>query len=318
MPSPSPPSRSLPTLDVLVDAADAGLHPWVHQHVPDKVRRAALEEELAFWLHTAAQDMDYAKTYARDAPQSGQPPEAYLDRWIPLTSGGHVLAGPRYLGRNPDLPFVGITACDRPLVPGDRDSLVAVARDNFAPFKPGFVLLQTADPVGAWPGTGTEMRQVVGMLGDLRQGDTPPELAVRSRADTVFYGRYRDIHDTDLADNPAHARHARCEDEDDLLELAREGLLYDVEVYGHWAGVVAAKPDRRRGVRGATVVELILDPRYRGRGYGKYLSILLAKSVPLPDESCLMGTIHADNVASYRSALAAGRVDVGGEIRIPV
>ena len=38
----------------------------------------------------------------------------------------------------------------------------------------------------------------------------------------------------------------------------------------------------------------------------------------MPDEEHLLGTIHADNVSAYRSALAAGRVDVGGEIRIPV
>jgi hypothetical protein len=31
-----------------------------------------------------------------------------------------------------------------------------------------------------------------------------------------------------------------------------------------------------------------------------------------------MGTIHAHNTTSYRSALAAGRVDVGGEIVVPL
>jgi hypothetical protein len=31
-----------------------------------------------------------------------------------------------------------------------------------------------------------------------------------------------------------------------------------------------------------------------------------------------MGTIHAENVAAYRSAAQAGRVDVGGEIMIPL
>ncbi|MDX6360204.1 MAG: hypothetical protein QOH37_3258, partial [Nocardioidaceae bacterium] len=73
-----------------------------------------------------------------------------------------------------------------------------------------------------------------------------------------------------------------------------------------------------RGVRGATVIELLLDRPFRGHGYGKHLSTLLARGVPLPDDQCLMGTIHADNTTSYRSALAAGRVDVGGEILMPL
>jgi hypothetical protein len=34
------------------------------------------------------------------------------------------------------------------------------------------------------------------------------------------------------------------------------------------------------------------------------------------DDECLMGTIHADNGPAYRAALAAGRIDVGGEVRI--
>ena len=312
------PRDDLPTLDVLVEAADAGLHPWVRAHVGQEVRRSALAEELGFWLGTAARDPAYAAAFAEAAPYSGEPPAAYLDRWLPLGNGGRVLAGPRYLGLDPDLPFMGVSGSDRPLVPADAGPLTALARAHFAAFAPRFVLLSTADPVGAWPGTRPEQRQLVGLLGDLRLRSSPPELRAAPRADTTFYDRYRQIFDDDVARDPAHARYTRAETRDDLQELAAQGLVFDVEVDGTWAGIVAAEPDARRGVRGATVVELILDPSFRGRGYGKHLSTLLATAVPLPDDQCLMGTIHADNVASYRSALAAGRVDVGGEIVVPL
>jgi GNAT superfamily N-acetyltransferase len=308
----------LPTIDVLVEAADAGLHPWVREHVSEQQRRSALAEELGFWLDTAAQDLAYATSFAQVAPQSGEPPTSYLDRWLPLDRGGHVLVGPRYLGRNPDLPFMGVSASDRPLVASDANSLRALARREFAAFAPKFVLLTTSDALGAWPGTRPEQRQLVGLLGDLRPRSLPPELRAVPRADTAIYDRYRQIFDDDVAHDPVHARHTRAETCEDLAELAGQGLLFDVEVDGAWAGVVAAEPDARRGVRGATVVELILDHPFRGRGYGKHLSTLLARGVPLPDDQCLMGTIHADNTTSYRSALAAGRVDVGGEIIVPL
>lgn len=312
--TPSP----LPALSVLVDAADAGLHRWVHDHVAERVRRTALEEELRFWLNTAAQDLDYATQYAKDAPQSRQPPQAYLDRWLPRPhGGGHVLAGPRYLGRDPDLPFVGVSASDRPLTASDRDGLSAIA-EEFSAFKPGFVLVTTADPVDAWPGTGTERRQVVGLLGDLRSRHTPPELTTEARTDTEFYNRYTRIHDQHVDRDPTHARHARYETEEDLQALTDQGLLHDIKIDGQWAGVLAAEGDARRGVRGVTVIELLLDHDYRGLGYGKHLSVLLAKAVPMPDNECLIGTIHADNTAAYRAALNAGRVDVGGEVRIPL
>jgi GNAT superfamily N-acetyltransferase len=308
----------LPTLTQLVNVADAALHPWVRTHVGEPVRRAALEEELGFWLNTAARDLDYATSYAEAAPQSGEPPEAYLDRWLPLSENGHVLAGPRYLGRDPNLPFVGVSASDRPLTPHDRDALVDLARTSFRAFAPGFVLLTTADPIGTWPETGSELRQVVGLLGDLRAHDTPSQLTSRPRTNTDFYNTYRAIHHAQIERDPQHARHTRVEAEQDLQELAGKGLLHDVLVEGRWAGIVAGEPDSRRGVKGATIAELLLSPEHRGHGLGKHLSILLAKALPMDDDDCMMGTIHAENIRAYRAALSAGRIDVGGEIRITV
>ncbi len=307
----------LPRVEDLVTAADDGLHPWVHEHVATPVRRAALAEELDFCLNTAAQDLAYAAAFADVAPPVGQPVTAYLDRWLAV-GDAHVMLGPRYLGRDPNLPFVMVTASDRPLTPADRRPLEAVAGEEFAAFSPGFVMLTTAEPIGSWPDTQPEQRQVVGLLGDLRTRDLPPELSVAPRRDADFYDAYLRLFDHDVAVDPAHGRHTRVEDRADLQDLADRGFLYDVLVDGTWGGVLAAEPDARRGVRGATVVELILDHRHRGRGYGRHLSTLLARAVSLPDDQCLLGTIHADNVASYRSALAAGRVDVGGEIVIPL
>lgn len=119
----------LPPLDVLVGAADAGLHPWVH---------------------------------------------------------AHVLVGPRYLGMDPIFRSWVCRPVTAPCVPATRDALAALAKSSFAAFGPGFVLLTTADPIGGWPGTGSELRQVVGLLGDLRARDTPSGLSTTPRADTGF------------------------------------------------------------------------------------------------------------------------------------
>ncbi len=311
-------TAALPSLESLVDAADAGLHPWVHDHVAEPVRRSALADELGFCLHTAAQDLTYAAAFAEVAPAIGQPVVAYLDRWVAIGAAAHALVGPRYLGRDPNLPFVMVSASDRPLTPADRTDLQAAAREHLGAFAPGFVMLTTSDPIGTWPDTHPELRQLVGPLGELRGRVAPSELSVTPRRDTAFYERYQDLFDRDVATDPAHARHARVEGRQDLQDLADRGFLFDVRVDDGWAGVLAAEPDARHGVRGATVVELVLDHPFRGRGYGKHLSTLLARALPLPDDECLLGTIHADNVRSYRSALAAGRVDVGGEIVIPL
>ena len=308
----------LPPLELLVDAAAAGVHPWIASRVTPEDRRTALAEELGFWLSTAAQDRGYAEGYAAAAPDVGEPPSAFLDRWLPLDTGGHVLAGPRWLGLDPDLPFVGVSASDRVLGPADTPALQDVARQHFAGFRPGFVLLRTADPVGTWPGTRSEMRHLAGELGALRRLDPPTGLTAVASPDLAHYDRYVAAHESHVARDPGHARHARVEREEDLRALAVRGLVLDVRVEGTWAGLLAAEPDVRWGARGATVVELLLDLPFRGRGLGRHLSVLLARSLRLPDDQVLFGTIHTDNLPAYRAALAVGRVDIGGEVVIPL
>jgi hypothetical protein len=62
------------------------------------------------------------------------------------------------------------------------------------------------------------------------------------------------------------------------------------------------------------VIELLLDPGVRGHGYGKHLGGLLARHLDAAGDAFLLGTIHTDNLPSYRSAIASGRIDVGGEV----
>jgi len=96
------------------------------------------------------------------------------------------------------------------------------------------------------------------------------------------------------------------------------GTIFEVRLDGRWAGVLAGEPAVSHGLRGAVVIELLLDPAVRGRGHGRHLSVLLARALPLPDDQLLFGTIHADNSPAYRAATRAGRTDVGGEVLIPI
>jgi hypothetical protein len=179
-------------------------------------------------------------------------------------------------------------------------------------------MVTVSDPVGGWPGTTPEMRLVRGLLDDLRPRPVPSGLRTEPRRDTGIYEGYLRIHEIHVRSTPIHARYARCESREDLQELAEMGFLFDVLVEGGWAGLLAARPVAVGGMRGAVVIELILDHSHRGKGYGPALSTLLARALPLAGDQALCGTVHYENKPAYRAALASGRVDVGGEVVIPL
>jgi len=298
----------------VVRVADAGLHPWVHAEVPQTERFAALHEELEWALTTAVIDLEFARQFAADAPSSGQPARAYLNRWIEVTSDLSVLAGPRYRGRDPQRPFVTVDAASRLITADDVADLRCVLAEAFAAFAPGYVRVWTCNRPGDWPGTDYDLRNVAGRLRDLRRNTVPPGLTARSPESLHCYDRYAQIHREHVATHPEHAVHARLETREDLDELLAAGTVFDVVLHGQWVGLIAAEPSVQHGLRGAIVVELLLDPAVRGQGYGRHLSTLLAQHLQAPDDWFLLGTIHRDNTASYKSAIAAGRLDVGGEV----
>ena len=265
-------------------------------------------------MTTAVTDMDFARGFAAAQPRSGQPARAYLNRWIDVARDLTVLAGPRYRGRDPNRPFVAIDAASRPLHLADMPRLRAVAAAEFAAFEPGYVMIWDSGAAGAWPGSRSDLRNVAGRLGDLRSITVPPELDARPAQTLGFYQRYEEIHARQVAADPDHALHTQIETREDLNALREAGTLFEVFQDDVWAGVIAAEPGAQHGLRGYIVIELLLDPSVRGLGYGKHLGGLLARHLDAPGDAFLLGTIHTDNLPSYRSAIASGRIDVGGEV----
>jgi len=134
------------------------------------------------------------------------------------------------------------------------------------------------------------MRLVAAPLGQLRRRDVTNALTVRPGTDLSWYDRYVAVHDRHVAADPAHADRSRVETTADLDHLRGAATLFEVLVDGNWAGVLAAEPVVAHGLRGATVVVLMLTQEARGRGFGKGLSALLARNLPMPDDQVLSGT----------------------------
>ena len=145
----------------------------------------------------------------------------------------------------------------------------------------------------------------VGALASWEAGLQGTELQLRrcttvAAHDTVQRG-YEHVSDT-LKGRVFPASH------DELEACQSNGILRQIWVGEQVAGVIAVEAAIEYGVRGWVVIEEVLLPAFRGRGFASvaqgHLAKILAESAP---EKILFGTIDTLNEASLRTAQRVGR-----------
>lgn len=306
----------IPTADELARYTLERQHPLTRTWVDDATRLKALAQEHAGVDVLLAEDLDIATSRAaRFAP--GQPAESMLNYWLPVDNDLHAMVSMRFEGLDPTKPFVDATPMTRAPRTSDLPALAAVAREAYGIHNPRYVRLWSAE--AGIPGTQPDRRFFAAPISQLQPHDVPPELALVPARGVDHYDEAKRAYDAVDAAHPHHPEEASLQDRDDLAESAEEGLLFDITVDGEWAGYAAGvdKLENALGLPAYVVREMILAPEYRGRGYGRHLSALLAQA--LPDHNrVLIGTIHSANQGARTAALTAGRQDIGGWLQLPL
>lgn len=293
-------------------------HPLSRAWAEDATRLKALakqHEEVDILLAT---DRDIAAARVeKTAP--GTPVESMLNYWVPVSDDLSAMLSMRFEGMDPTKPFVDASPLSRALRTEDLPALAAAATRYYAIHNPTYLRLWSAEPVGAFPGTGPDRRFLAAPIDQLQPRDVPPGLEVTPARNVDHYDDARRAYDAVDHAHPAHAVQAHLQDREDLEESAEAGLLFDVTVDGTWAGYVSALADGEDtlGLPAYIVQEIILTPEYRGRGLGTHLSTLMAQALPDPSR-ILIGCIHADNTGATRAATTAGRQDLGGWLQVPL
>jgi GNAT superfamily N-acetyltransferase len=303
------PSSGVPTAHELARFSLARQHPLSRTWLDDERRLAALAEEHAFDVQLST-DLELARTRARQLGLD-LPPEALLNRWLPVSDGLEALLSIRFEGGDVELPFVDVTVASRPVTAGDRGALAAAAEQAFPGF--GSRRLRFWDPgaIGAVPGTTPDLRVLAAPLAGLRRGHVPDSLRLSPTLDDRHLEDARAAYAAVQSRHPDHSRQARVLDAESLAQTIATGSMFDVWWQGEWSGYVGTLPESQLGLPAHVIQELVLTPPARGRGLGRYLSTLLARALP-DDGRVLSGTIHGNNVGARRAALEAGRVDLGG------
>ncbi|GAA5514427.1 hypothetical protein Dcar01_03182 [Deinococcus carri] len=310
---------TLPTARDLAACSLAAQHPLTRLWVDDTARLDLLAEEHAFDLQLAT-DLDLAAGRA-EFLDVGQPPEAFLNRWVEVRPDLRAMLSIRFERLDPTRPFVDVSVTSRPLVPADVPALKDAAEVAYGAFHPPRLRLWSAEPLDGWParlpGARPDMRVLAAPLTELRAGQVPEGLTLAPTRDTSRHAEAARAYAALDAAHPDHTRQARLLSEEDLQEVMDEGTMFDVLWQGEWSGYAGALAETKLGLPAYVVQELLLTPRARGQGLGAHLSTLLARALP-EEGRVLLGTVHGENLGARRAALKAGRYDVGGWTWVPL
>ena len=222
------------------------------------------------------------------------------------TGRGDLLGGIRFFGQDVARPFVEVVAHGL-----DLDRLRAVAASEWAAFSP-LALRLLVPPAVALPGDAAlDMTVHAARMGAMAPPDGRARLGPIEPAEA-----HRLVVERHEAMEAALRRDVSPARLEDLERCAKHGILRAICAGGQTVGVLATEPGAVAFLSGDVVAEEVVAARFAGRGLAASAQgALAARGDPARP---LVGTIHARNAASRRTAERAGRAEVLRYVFLPL
>ncbi|MDL0402867.1 hypothetical protein [Corynebacterium lehmanniae] len=297
-------------LDQMANAYEAWMPQQLREwYTADQRRELAVKEMRPQAEHTA--DVDFGAGFRDHLKPLGGPdmsdPLAWANRRVEFADGHWCVAGVRFLGLDPEKPFVHVVATSVPPQLALLDAYAEQLHREFADFGPLAIRFELPNPpedadIDQWI--------IAGLVSGLRRKPRRPQhervrLTPADPAETAGYA------DEVLGNVAKQLPEVRTWTEAATLEqlqrCADTGALREIEVDGRRAGIIAAARDDANGMRGFQVYEILLDDNARGRGLAPVAMQLLCDVLPAHTGDMLWGTVHVGNGPSIGNALAVGR-----------
>ena len=297
-------------LDQMTNAYEAWMPQQLREwYTADQRRELAVKEMRPQAEHTA--DVDFGAGFRDHLKPLGGPdmsdPLAWANRRVEFADGHWCVAGIRFLGLDPEKPFVHVVATSVPPQLALLDAYAEQLHREFADFGPLAIRFALPNPpedadIDQWI--------IAGLVSGLRRKPRRPQhervrLTPADPAETAGYA------DEVLGNVAKQLPEVRTWTEAATLEqlqcCADTGALREIEVDGRRAGIFAAARDDANGMRGFQVYEFRLDDNARGRGLAPAAMQLLCDVLPAQTGDTLWGTVHVGNGPSIGNALAVGR-----------
>ena len=299
---------------VFRDAAMAQLHPKVREWRGETLEvdlREAQKDALASLV-----DEGQAQLFAEAMAVLALPAPCFKSRLIEI-DGVRLIAAINFRDVSGAMPYIRILrSTAAPGTISDWSGLRLCLAGVFREFKPHAVLFFHPDhvPLDA-PTTGIDDHLLAAPAQVI--ATSPPAAGLERvelrRSITVdFYPRYQAIYEAVYVARPALRGEVRTETRESLADCLALGLLSEIFIDGNWAGVLAADQRSVMGIQGVYLVEIVLAQEVRGQRLGPAVHQRFAREiVEARPAQIVLGTISDKNPWSRRTALRAGRIEIG-------
>ena len=287
--------------------------PVLHAWCPDAGKRRHQQAVEEFARRTT--DDAASRRYAQACPVAGVDHTLYRLRELTLPNGVSMLAGVHFRGQSTEYPFVGVFAQSRWLTTNEMAAAHALLISEFAVFSPRATWW--------WQPAGRDLPElaaatpdqylVMGSLDEIRRTPAPPlpwalrRITSASEVAAAFAELYQGFHRA----RPELEQAVPASEPDVLVECAEAGGLYGCFAGAELVGVMAVKPDTQYGVDAWLMWDIVLARPHCGKGLAPVLQRAVLDRLDPARAPLVVGTIHARNLPSLRTALRVGRQIVG-------
>ncbi len=299
---------------LFVNASMAQIHPLIPAWGAMATRDQLLEAQRALTGPIAAECP--STRLAQTAPVCTLPPTSFESRLIEV-DGNRMMASLHFSGSADKSPFICLSRSTIP--PGTIENWSGLKQrllSRFAEFRPAAFLFFHPSHLALKARTAGIDDHL--LAAPANRMACKPEAAgfervhLRRSTGLDFYPRYKAIYDATYGERPELRGEVRTETEESLALCLREGLLFEIIADGKWAGVVAAKWRTLVGIRGISMVEIVLSAEMRGQRLGAAVHQHFAAAVmEAQPGAVIMGTIWDRNTWSLQAARRAGRIEIG-------
>lgn len=236
-------------------------------------------------------------------------PEDYSETLFQLTDGRKMICGIRHLGGNSQWPFVNCVPSFEFQTKEEVVRTYSEIKKHFKVFKPKHISLWSKRDFDADLFGSTYLVSSAKEIKSKTAWSNENQINLKPITDDSYYSWYKKEYD-ELQQLPEHLKNkVLINDKETMDESLEHGLLSFVEWNGQKIGLIAATKENFLGRRGIYFNEILISQKWKGQGLAKAVQRKFICENVL-DNYFVWGTIDRENTASYKTALANGRIPV--------